>query len=90
MPGSLTVTVGANTSTLSMSATNSKINAVILRFLAARSIVTEGLTPVQIGDLFLAELKSIVVHVSSEKQRNELTEAGEATIEATIAADNTL
>lgn len=88
MPGTLSLTVGTTTANLPLAGTNAKINAIILRFLAFKGISTEGLTPEQIGNVFLDELRKFVIHVSSEKQSNDLSENSAATIRATVLEDN--
>lgn len=90
MPGTLSVTVGTTVSTIDFSGTNSKINAVILRVLAARGKSIDGLTAVQIGELFLTELKKIAINISAEAQSKELTAANESAIKTTVAADNSI
>lgn len=90
MANQLTLTVGVNTATIPLAGTNAKINAAILRFLAFKGVATEGLTPTQIGEALLSELKKIVADVSKDMQRAELEAANAATIEATVLADNAL
>lgn len=90
MANQLTLTVGTNTAAIPLAGTNAKINAAILRFLAYKSVATDGLTPTQIGEALLLELKKIVVDVSKDAQRAELVTANSAAIESTIAADNAL
>lgn len=90
MANQLTLTVGVNTATIPLAGTNAKINAAIMRFLVYKGVATEGLTPAQIGEALLLELKKIVVDVSKEMQRAELENANSAAIETTVIADNSL
>lgn len=90
MANQLTLTVGTNTATIPLAGTNGKVNAAILRFLAYKGIATEGLSATQIGEVFLLEIKKIVIAASMDMQREELLTVQRATLEAALAGDNAL
>lgn len=90
MPGQLTLTVGTNTAVVPLTATNAKINAVILRYATYKQINTEGLNATQIGELVLQSLIKTVMDGSMDVQRNQLLAEQRATLEQTVATDNAL
>lgn len=90
MANNLSLTVGTNTATIPLAGTNAKINSSILRFLTYKGVATDGLTPTQIGEAFLIQLKKIVIDISTDMQRAELEQANEAAIALVLDADNAL
>jgi hypothetical protein len=90
VPNQLTLTVGTNTATIPLAGSNAKINAVIVRYLNHHDIVTEGLTPTQVGEAFLLHLKAHVVAIGTQVQGSQLRGANEVIIQATLQSDNAL
>lgn len=88
MAGSLSLTVGANTSTVPINATNANINAAILRYCVAKGLDTEGKTAVQIGEMVLTHILKTVRDVSIDRQRAEELGLVNQTIETKVQAEN--
>lgn len=90
MANELSLTVGTTTATFPVPGTQAKINARIRRFLEFRAVSIDGMTPMQVGEVFLLELNKIVIHDSKEIQRAEELAVNAAAIEAKLEADNPL
>lgn len=90
MPGQLSLTVGTVTPSITFNGTNAKVNAAILRVLVYKNIETEGLTPTQLGEAYLLEVKKWTLGISRSVQRTEQLAANEAALEAILEADNAL
>lgn len=90
MPGSLSLTVGAVNASIPLSGTNATINNVILRFLKARGVVTDGLSAVQVGEAALTQIKKIVLDHSIDQQRQDEIRNQQIALEAQIATDNNI
>ncbi len=88
MAGTLTLTVGAVTSTIPLNATNANINAAILRYCRAKSLNIEELNAVQIGEVFLTHLVRTVRDISVDQQRIEEHNLLNTTIETKIQDEN--
>lgn len=88
MPGSLSLTVGQATVSVSINLTNTQIRAVLRRYAIIKGIPVEGRTDAEIVEDVLRSLKRHVADHSLDRHRSELIDEQRATIEAIITADN--